>query len=115
MARRKWRVCVAAAGTSRRAFHLKVMSVDTEILRRSGRTLADAATLVERAAHTLAPSSSTLERMAAAVTVARLGARLLPAGGRLLRRYPVGSVLLAAGFIGALYLLRPPRAAPRLR
>lgn len=91
------------------------MSVDPESLRRSGRTLADAATLVERAAHTLAPSSSTLGRMAAAVTVARLGARLIPTGGRLLRRYPVGSLLLAAGFLGALYLLREPRPAPRSR
>jgi hypothetical protein len=90
------------------------MSIDPERLRRSGRTLADAATLIERAAHTLAPSSSTLERMAAAVTVVRLGARLIPAGGRLIRRYPVGSLLLAAGFLSALYLMRQPSVAPRL-
>ena len=91
------------------------MGIDPESLRRSGRTLADAATLIERAAHTLAPSSSTLERLAAAVTVVRLGARLIPAGGRLIRRYPVGSLLLAAGLLGALYLRREPRVAPRLR
>jgi len=94
---------------------LEEMGVDPERLRRSGRVLADAATFVERAAHTLAPSSSTLERVVAAVTVAQLGARLIPAAGRLLRRHPVGSLLLAAGFVGAFYLLRPQGAAARLR
>lgn len=75
--------------------------------------MAEAATLVERAAHTLAPSTSTLGRMAAAVTVARLGARVLPEAGRLLRRYPVTSLLVAAGLFGALYVMRS--AQPRRR
>jgi hypothetical protein len=91
------------------------MSVDSESLRWSGRMLADAATLVERAAHTVAPSSSALGRVAAAVSVAELGTRLIPAGGRLLRRHPVGSVLVLAGFLGALYLLRSARPAPAPR
>lgn len=96
------------------------MSIDSEQWRRSGRTLAEAATLVERAAHTLAPSSSTLGRMAAAVTVARLGARLIPVAGRLLRRYPASSLLVAAGLFGALYVMQSAQGrasgpAPRRR
>jgi hypothetical protein len=91
------------------------MRVDPEALKRSGRTLAEAAMLVERAAHTVAPSSSTLGRLVAAVSVARLGARLIPAGGRVLRRYPMGSLLVAAGFLAALYLVRPSQPPPRPR
>lgn len=91
------------------------MRVDPDALKHSGRTLADAATLIERAAHTVAPSSSTLGRLVAAVSVARLGARLIPAGQRLLRRYPVASLLVVAGFLGALYLTRASRAPLRPR
>jgi hypothetical protein len=92
--------------------------LEPEGLKRSGRMLADAAMLVERAAHTVAPSSSTLGRIAAAASVARIGARLIPAGARLLRRYPMGSLLVAAGFLGVLHLARtsrtPLQPRPRL-
>lgn len=91
------------------------MSVDPDHLGRSGGTIADIGHLVERAAHVIGPASSTLGRVAAAVSVAKLGARLVPAGGRLLRRYPAGSLLVLAGLLGALYLLRSPAAAPRAR
>jgi hypothetical protein len=97
------------------------MNIGSERWRRSGRTMAQAATLIERAAHTLAPSTSTLGRMAAAVTVARLGARLIPAAARSLRRYPLSSLLVAAGLLGALYVMRAPQLGrpsepvPRLR
>ncbi len=88
------------------------MSVDPDHLGWSGSKLADAGRLAERAAHAIGPGSSALGRVVAAVSVVKLGARVLPAGGRLLRRYPVASVLVVAGFLGALYLAREPRRAP---
>lgn len=84
------------------------MSIDPDRLGRSGGTLADAGHLLERVAHAVGPASPMLGRVAAAVSIVRLGARLIPAGGRLLRRYPVGSALVVAGVLGAVYLLRPP-------
>ena len=93
------------------------MSFDPEHLGRSGRGLADTGRLLEWAALAMHPSSTTLGRVAAAAAVARLGARLGPAGGRLLRRHPVASLLVAAGLLAALYLARAPREPPppRLR
>jgi len=89
------------------------MSVDPEQLRQSGRTLSQTGTLVEKAAHAARSSNSTLGRIASAITVLELGARLIPAAGRLLRRYPVGSLLLVAGLLGALYLTGTQQAATR--
>ena len=86
------------------------MSAHADHLGESGRTLADAGRLIERAAHAVGPESPTLGRVAAAITAVRLAVRVVPAAGRLLRRYPVGSLLFAAGVVGALYLWRSPRA-----
>jgi hypothetical protein len=94
------------------------MSVDSERLDRlvhSGRKLADTGRLLEWGAHALHPASSNLGRLVAAVSVARLGATLLPAAGRALRRHPVASLLLAAGLLGALYWAREPPRSPRPR
>jgi hypothetical protein len=91
------------------------MSVDPDRLGQSGGTLADAGHLLERVAHALGPASPMLGRVAAAVSIARLGARLLPAGGRMLRRHPLGSLLVVAGVLGAFYLLRPLPLSPRQR
>lgn len=91
------------------------MSVDPEHLRQSDRILSDTGTLAERAAHAARPSSSTLGRIAAAISVAQLGARLIPVGGRLLRRYPVGSLLVVVGLLGALYVMSGPQTLPRAR
>lgn len=91
------------------------MSVDPDHLGQSGGTLADAGYLLERIAHAVGPASPTLGRVAAAISIARLGARLLPAGGRIFRRHPVGSVLVVAGVLGAIYLLRPVAFSPRQR
>lgn len=92
------------------------MSFDPDHLGRSGRGLADTGRLLEWVSLAVHPESSTLGRVAAAAAVARLGARLGPAGGRLLRRHPVASALVAAGLLAALYLARTPREpAPRLR
>jgi len=91
------------------------MTVDPDHLGHSGGTLADAGRLLERVAHAIGPASPTLGRLAAAISVVRLGARLLPAGGRFFKRHPVGSVLVVAGMLGAVYLLRPPPLSPRQR
>lgn len=91
------------------------MSVDPDQLGGFRGPLADAGYLLERIAHALAPASPALARVAAAISIARLGAGLLPAGGRLLRRHPVGSLLVAAGVLGAVYLLRPLPLSPRQR
>lgn len=89
------------------------MSVDPDQLRQSGRKLSETGTLVERAVHAARTSNSTLGRIAAAISVVELGARVIPAAGRLLRRYPVGSLLLVAGFVGALYVMSARQAAHR--
>jgi hypothetical protein len=91
------------------------MSVDSDSLRQSGRTLSNAGTLVESAAHAARPSTFTLGRIAAGISVAQLGMRLIPLGGRLLRRYPVGSLLVVAGLVGALYLSSEPQVPSRAR
>lgn len=91
------------------------MSVDADQLGRSGGTLADTGHLLERIAHAVGPASPMLGRVAAAVSIVRLGARLLPAGGRLVRRYPVGSALVAAGILGVVYLLRSQASSSRSR
>ncbi|HEX5459000.1 MAG TPA: hypothetical protein VFX20_03430 [Steroidobacteraceae bacterium] len=90
------------------------MSIDPDRLGRSGGTLADAGHLLEKIAHAVGPASPMLGRVAAAISIARLGARLVPAGGRALRRHPVGSMLVIAGALGAVYLLRPV-PSPRRR
>lgn len=89
------------------------MSVNADYMGRSGGLLAEVGYLVERAAHALGPASSTLGRVVAAVAVAKHAARLLPPGARLIRRHPVGSVLVLGGCLGALYLLRAPRRPSR--
>jgi hypothetical protein len=91
------------------------MSVDADHLGKSGGTLADAGHLLERIAHAIGPASPMLGRVAAAVSIVRIGARLIPAGGRLVRRYPMGSALVVASVLGAAYLLRSPATSrPRL-
>lgn len=90
------------------------MSVNADRLGASGAGVADAGHMAERAAHVVGPGSSTFGRIFAAVSIVRLGVRLLPTGRRLVRRHPVASLLVAAGLLGALYLAREPDS-PRLR
>jgi hypothetical protein len=91
------------------------MSVNPDQLRQPGRTFSNTGTLVESAAHAAKPSTFTLGRIAAGISVAQLGMRLIPLGGRLLRRYPVGSLLVVAGLFGALYLSSEPQVRSRER
>ena len=91
------------------------MSVDADHLGRSGGILAETGYLLERIVHALAPASPMLGRVAAGVSIVRLGSRLVPAGARMIRRHPVGSALLAAGLLGAVYLLRSQATSSRSR
>jgi len=61
----------------------------------------DASAFVENAAGAANPARSTTGRITAAVSAVSLGARVLPAGLRLFRRYPVASRLAVAGVIWA--------------
>ncbi len=85
------------------------MGIRHEAVGHSGRALADLGAFVERAAHAANPSRSKLGRAAAVVTVARLGAQLLPAGWRVFRRYPLASTIAISGILLALYATRQPR------
>jgi hypothetical protein len=92
------------------------MSIRHDNLGHSGRALAALGVFVERAAHAANPSRSKLGRAAAIVTLARLGAHLLPAGWRIARRYPLASTIAVSGILLALYAtrphaIRPPRAS----
>ena len=91
------------------------MSVDPDRLGWSGNKLAEAGRLAERAAHVIGPASSALGRLTAAVSAVRLGVRVIPAGGRLLRRHPVASALVVVAALGALYLAAEPRRSARPR
>lgn len=91
------------------------MSGDSEHLGHLGRRLGDAGYLLERAVQAVHPASSAFGRTVAAVSVVKLGVRLIPEAGRLFRRHPMASLLVVAGLLGALYLARPPRSQPRLR
>ena len=85
------------------------MGLDPDHLGRSGGMLSDFGRLLERAAHAAGPASSMAGRLAAALSVVQLGGRLIPSGGRLVRRHPVGSMLVLAGVLGTVYLSRAPR------
>ena len=85
------------------------MGIRHDDVGRSGRTLSHLGAFVERAALAVNPSRSKLGRAAAVVTVVRLGSRLLPAGWRLMRRYPVASTIAVSGVLLALYATRPAR------
>jgi len=89
------------------------MSIFHDDVGRSGRVLSHLGAFVERAAHAANPSRSKVGRAAAIVTVARLGARLLPAGWRFAKRYPLASTIAISGILLALYTTRPPRASSR--
>jgi len=89
------------------------MSIRHDDLGRSGRALSDLGSFVERAARAANPSRSKLGRATAVVTVAKLGAQLLPVGWRLARRYPVASTVAIAGILLALYASRSQRTFSR--
>jgi len=76
---------------------------------RSARVLSHVGAFVERAAHATNPSHSRFGRAGAAVSVATLGARLLPVGWRLFKRNPAVSIVVLVGIAMAVALARPGR------
>jgi hypothetical protein len=67
---------------------------------------SDASALIEKAAGAANPTRSTVGRISAAISAISLGARVLPIGLRLLRRYPVASGLAVVGVIWAVLAAR---------
>lgn len=67
---------------------------------------SDASALADSAAKTADPGRSTLGRAAAAVSAVKLGARVLPAGMRLFKRYPIGATLVVGALVWALFAAR---------
>jgi len=90
------------------------MRIHPDRVREPVKTASEAGAFVEKAAGAAQPSTSTLGRVGAAATAVKLGARLVPAAWRLLKRYPVASALGAAGLIWAVYLMRATRTSARL-
>lgn len=88
------------------------MGLSHDELGRSARALSDVGAFVERAAHATNRSHSTFGRAGAAVSLATLGARLLPVGWRFFKRNPMASMVVLAGVAVAVYLTRP--APPRV-
>jgi hypothetical protein len=72
----------------------------------SAQTAADAGAFVQKAARVGDGSSSVIRRVGAAASAVSVGARLLPAGLRFLRRYPIAATLVVAGIALAVYSLR---------
>jgi hypothetical protein len=87
-----------------------VMSTNPNTLDDSAGATSDASAFVEKAAGATNPSRSTVGRITAAASAISLGARALPAGLRLFRRYPVASGLVVAGLIWAALAARPQRS-----
>ncbi|MDB6092390.1 MAG: hypothetical protein JWN85_5174 [Gammaproteobacteria bacterium] len=90
------------------------MSIDRDDVGKSAQTASDAGAFVDKAARVAKPANSTLGRVGAAASAVRLGARLLPAGWRLFKRYPLVSTLAVTGLIWGVYLTRPRRLSARM-
>jgi len=71
-------------------------NVDFEDPRDLFNVASDTNALLKRAGKVADPSASTVGRIAASVSAVRLTLRLLPAGVRLIRRYPLGSSVAIA-------------------
>lgn len=95
------------------------MGTNADNLRDSVRVASDNGTFVAKGAGAVDPSNPVLGRVATAASAVTLGAQLLPAAGRLFKRYPVISILGIAMLAGAAtYWLRsmrtPGRSDPEL-
>ena len=72
----------------------------------SAKTASDASAFVQKAAHLSDDSNSMIGRVGAAASAVSLGARLLPAGLRLFKRYPIPATLIVGGLAVAVYFMR---------
>jgi hypothetical protein len=82
------------------------MTIQAQIPDEPSATASDASALAESAAKTADPTRSTLGRAAAAVSAVKLGSRLLPAGLKLFRRYPIGASLVVGALVWAVLAAR---------
>ena len=82
------------------------MNANPNTAEESTRTASDASAMAQNAAGAANPARPMVGRISAAVSAIGLGARLLPAGLRLFRRYPVPSTLALAGVIWAVLAAR---------
>ena len=87
------------------------MNTTADTVRDSARTASKTGAFVEKAASTASGKKSKLGRVAAGISTVQLGARLLPAGLRLLRQYPLASALILAGVLWMAYSARTRRAS----
>lgn len=71
---------------------------------------ADAGAFVEKVASAGNPDSASLARLGKGVGALQLGARLLPAGLRFIKRHPVTGSMAIVALIGGAYWLRTTRA-----
>ncbi len=81
-------------------------SMTIGIADRTAQMASDAGALAENVAGAARPSSSTLGRLGKTVAAVKIGARLIPTGWRLLKRYPVGSSLVIVALGAIWYGLR---------
>lgn len=82
------------------------MTIQAQIPDETSTAASDASALAESAAKTADSGRSTLGRAAAAVSAVKLGSRLLPAGMRLFKRYPIGASLVVGALVWAVLAAR---------
>ena len=86
------------------------MNVDPAEVRHSAHRAADAGEVVGDVAGLADRSQSVFGRVGFALSAVKLGIRLVPAGIRLVQRYPLGAALTVAGVAWWLYSTRSTRS-----
>jgi hypothetical protein len=66
---------------------------------------SDTGAFVQKAAGAAAPSGSMVGRVVDTAAAAKVGARLIPAAWRMIKRYPLGTSLIIIGLVAAASLL----------
>ena len=85
------------------------MNTPADSVRESASTVAHTGEFVEKTAAAASVKKSRLGRVAAGISGVQLGARLLPAALRMVRRYPLASALVIAGLVLMAYSARSRR------
>jgi hypothetical protein len=67
---------------------------------------AKAGSFVEKVASAGSPERATLARIGKSAAAVELGARILPAAWRFMKRHPVGGSVALAALVGVAYLMR---------
>ncbi len=72
----------------------------------AAKVAAHAGSFVEKAAGAGSPERGTLSRIGEGAAAVKVGARLLPALWRFIKRHPVGGSLAVAALVGVAYWMR---------